>query len=332
MDRVTVEGMSAQDVRLLVRGFNAFITARKLTQMRDARQVSKVREGYLYRWGFNSFRKWRDRKQRDAKALGNSDFFLTRLLVRRCMTQWMRYTSHKKRARITAQKKSVGSQVRMLTLYMTGLSFAYFVLFTSCAFMWLVVSSLTNVGEGGILAAAFLSGGIIFGKMYIKNKKKKKKMNADIRKSVEEKLKKANEDKFLLVQGSREEKKKAVAALVPSKWVDMQMKRIRMQFTKVVNSIVQHNGVLMTDEDLRNIYDDSLMGDLRVHLQGFHAAVSAKRLKAILIKVRKTLLKHSHIPANEAAWDSSSWPEMVGPGFKGRLTAETIVKEVERAA
>ena len=332
MDRVTVEGMSAQDVRLLVRGFNAFITARKLTHMRDARQVSKVREGYLYRWGFNSFRKWRDMKQRDAKSLGNSDFFLTRLLVRRCMTQWMRYTSHKKRARITAQKKSVGSQVRMLTLYMTGLSFAYFVLFTSCAFMWLVVSSLTNVGEGGILAAAFLSGGIICGKMYIKNKKKKKKVNADIRKSVEEKLKKANEDKFLLVQGSRKEKKKAVAALVPSKWVDMQMKRIRMQFTKVVNSIVQHNGVLMTDEDLRYIYDDSLMGDLRVHLQGFHAAVSAKRLKAILIKVRKTLLKHSHIPANEAAWDSSSWPEMVGPGFKGQLTAETIVKEVERAA
>ena len=332
MDRVTVEGMSIHDVRLLVRGFNAFVTERKVTQMRDERQVSKVRDGYLYRWGFNSFRKWVDMKKREEKSLSNSNFFLSRILVRRYMTQWMRYTEHKKLARIVAQKNSVGSKLRMVTLYMTGISFAYFVLFSSCAFMWLVVSSLTNVGEGGILAAAFLSGGIICGKMYIKNKKKKKKVNSDIRKSVEEKLKKANQDKFSLVQGSRKEKKKAVAALVPSKWVDMQMKRIRMQFTKVVNAIVQHNGVLMTDEDLRYIYDDSLMGDLRVHLQGFHAAVSAKRLKAILIKLRKTLVKYSHIPANEAAWDSGSWPEMVGPSFKGRLTVETIVKEVERAA
>jgi len=332
MNRVTVEGMSIQDVRLLVRGFNAFVTARKVTQMRHERQVSKVRDGYLYRWGFNSFRKWKDLKKREEKSLRNSNFFLSRILVRRYMTQWKRYTAHKKRARIVAQKHSVGSQLRMVTLYMTGLSFAYFVLFTSCAFMWLVVSSLTNVGEGGILAAAFLSGGIICGKMYIKNKKKKKKVNADIRKSVEEKLQKANQDKFSLVQGSRKEKKKAVAALVPSKWVDMQMKRIRMHFTKVVNAIVQHNGVLMTDEDLRYIYDDSLMGDLRVHLQGFHAAVSAKRLKTILIKLRKTLAKHSHIPANEAAWDSSSWPEMVGPSFKGQLTVDAIVKEVERAA
>ena len=332
MDRVTVEGMSVHDVKLLVKGFNAFVTARKVTLMRDERQVGKIREGYLYRWGFNAFKKWKEMKTQKEKSLSNNNFFLSRLLLRRYMLQWKRYSEHKKRAHISAQRNSPGAKARMLTLYLTGASFAYFVLFMSCAFMWLVVSSLTNVGEGGILAAAFLSGGIIVGKMYIKNKKKKKKANTDIRKSVEEKLKKANDDKFSLVQGSKKEKRKAVAALVPSKWVDMQMKRIRMQFTKAVNAITQHNGVLMTDEDLRYIYDDSLMGDLRVHLQGFHAAISAKRLKNILVKIRKTIMKHSHIPLNDEAWDSGSWPEMLGPTFKGKLTVESIVKDVERAA
>ena len=211
---------------------------------RDERQVGKIREGYLYRWGFNAFKKWKEMKTQEERSLSNNNFFLSRLLLRRYMLQWKRYSEHKKRAHISAQRNSLGAKARMLTLYLTGVSFAYFVLFMSCAFMWLVVSSLTNVGEGGILAAAFLSGGIIVGKMYIKNKKKKKKANADIRKSVEEKLQKAHDDKFSLVQGSKKEKRKAVAALVPSKWVDMQMKRIRMQFTKAVNAISQHHGVV----------------------------------------------------------------------------------------
>ena len=331
LQRHLTHNVSEVDVERMMRlgrGFKAFLVLHTYAKLRSG----KFNEYFLKRAGLNAFKRWFDRRHERRKH--RSYVLFRRIYLKRALFSMRHYARKSARLRQALDRAKISSRLRIWTLQLWAGVAAYAIFVYAGMALWLIVAALANVGEGGILSAVFLSGGVLAGRWYMKRNEKKAAEVAAMRKRLDERLDAAKKDKFSLIAGSKQAKKAAMMALVPSKWIDSQLSRMRKLLGKLMLAVAQRWKAMMNDSDLAYIYSDSLMDNLRCHLNMFHAAISDARLEAMLVRVRRTLLDGTRLAENDEAWDAQGWDLMVGQksGLKAKLTVDALVEAIRKAA